>query len=65
MTIRDQLTTPILWLIILQLFFVGYVAFASGSLVTAWDVRDNPPAQFIEPTQWAQVGFRGTFGGEL
>ncbi len=63
--IRDQLTTPILWLIVALMFFTGYVAFATGSLVTAWDVRDNPRAEYIEPTQWAQLGLKGTFGGDL
>lgn len=65
MTIRDMLSSQFLWLIVGLMFFVGYVAFATGSMVTAWDLRDNPPVQFIEATEWAQAGFRGTFGADL
>jgi len=48
----------------LSLLLAGTASFLTASHNARWEAKYSVHAEYIEPTEWAQMGLKGTFSGD-
>lgn len=59
--IWETITSPVFWFSALTLLTLNaWLGLETGRMVGAWEARDTVVAQYVEPTEFAKFGFKGT-----